>query len=339
MQKQKEPLPRVLSKILFRLEEAKPGLSGFLLNAEKRSKPSGKVKTTNVGDFFVQQIKILALLLSLAVHVFGHTAPRAATPIPAPAASAASAQEKAPAAKEPSQNVEVLQAQLEQMKSFQDSMLTTIWGSLGVVVVIAFALVSFSWWNNGRSYERDKAAIRDEVTNSLRSMLVEYQEKVNERLLEAERNTSSRFTEVNDDLRTRVDEGIEKHSTANATAMSDLSSQIAKLKKSTEAALVPIRYDILEITHRLYQERKSLGAGLIVLTQLLELALTRSDFWVERVLNELSTDLKTDAASPSKQITNRNSYVAEMQALLAKVPDSLQPMAREITTQLKALPY
>lgn len=281
-------------------------------------------------------MKVSVLLLGLAALVFG-CATAVATVSPAPSA-AASAPAPEQAQKESALHIEVLKAQVEQAKSFQDALLSTVWWSLGVVVVIAFALVSFSWWNNSRNYDRDKAAIRDEISNKLASMLVEYQEKVNERLLEAEKTFSDRFNSLTDSLRNRVDEGIEKASIAHAASIVALETQLTDFQKANAQQLMSQRFDSLEVRHIVHQQSQSYGAALIVLSELLPLALKRGDFWVERTLGFLFRAIPPFEGKMQPPMKDRDKFIADILDALTQIPDALKPMGDALTERLKALP-
>src|SRR6266581_4289412 len=63
----------------------------------------------------------------------------------------------------PDSTLIALRAQLELMRSFQDSLLSTVYWSLGVLLVIVAVLVGFGWFANFRVYQRDLEGLKREL--------------------------------------------------------------------------------------------------------------------------------------------------------------------------------
>ena len=58
----------------------------------------------------------------------------------------------------------ILKAQLEQMKFYDQRLLSTVYWSLGAVITLAILIAGFSWFTNFRLYERDKDSLRRELS-------------------------------------------------------------------------------------------------------------------------------------------------------------------------------
>lgn len=63
----------------------------------------------------------------------------------------------------------VLRSQLQTMQEYDQKLLTTVYWALGVVGGIAVLLVGYGWFTNWRIYERDKAALTQELESQLQS--------------------------------------------------------------------------------------------------------------------------------------------------------------------------
>lgn len=60
--------------------------------------------------------------------------------------------------------VAILKAQLEQMKFYDQKLLSTVYWSLGAVITLTILIAGFSWFTNFRLYERDKESLRREMS-------------------------------------------------------------------------------------------------------------------------------------------------------------------------------
>ena len=67
----------------------------------------------------------------------------------------------------PDSAVAVLHAQLEERRESDDRLLATVHWSLGTIAAVSILLLGFGWWTNFRVYERDKAALRQDLAASL----------------------------------------------------------------------------------------------------------------------------------------------------------------------------
>lgn len=120
----------------------------------------------------------MRFLLLAALLMFG-------TPLPATGQGAAtSIQQTSPnqpddAAKE--QEIALLKSEIALTKSFQESLLATVYWGLGGTFIIAGLLLGFGWYANFRVYERDKMAIRAELEAIILGKLSEIELSLNEK--------------------------------------------------------------------------------------------------------------------------------------------------------------
>lgn len=64
--------------------------------------------------------------------------------------------------------VEVLRAQLDATREYQQELLQTVYWSLGTVLAVAVILVGYNWFVGFQTSERDKAALRSEMESFVR---------------------------------------------------------------------------------------------------------------------------------------------------------------------------
>lgn len=70
-----------------------------------------------------------------------------------------------------SPDVVILKAQLQTIREYDKELLDSVHWSQGIVGGVALLLVGFSWFTNSRIYERDKAALTQELEGKLQSQL------------------------------------------------------------------------------------------------------------------------------------------------------------------------
>jgi len=121
------------------------------------------------------------------------------------------------------------------MQTYTDRLLTTVYFSLGAVVVVAGLLVGFGWYTSFRVHERDLAAIRNELTAA-------QQNDIQRLRLELTTSTQQGLTEIS----ARSEETARKSVTASlvplqakvnglASTVSSLESRLARLTFQAES--------------------------------------------------------------------------------------------------------
>lgn len=66
--------------------------------------------------------------------------------------------------------IEVLKAQVEVMKSYQDKFLSTVYWSLGTVAALVVFLAGFNWFTNNRNAEKEATLHKEMITNEFNSI-------------------------------------------------------------------------------------------------------------------------------------------------------------------------
>jgi len=66
--------------------------------------------------------------------------------------------------------VEILRAQNAEIRSFNDRILSTVWGALGVIGGVTVLLVGYSWFSSKRSFENDRDALAKDLSGEVKKL-------------------------------------------------------------------------------------------------------------------------------------------------------------------------
>ncbi|WP_111854794.1 hypothetical protein [Acinetobacter oleivorans] len=89
--------------------------------------------------------------------------------------------------------IEVLKAQVEVMKSYQDKFLTTVYWSLGTVLGIVILLIGYNWFTNFKSQEKEVQTLKNFIQNELNQKKVMLTEDMDKKIGETLRKQNDRI--------------------------------------------------------------------------------------------------------------------------------------------------
>jgi hypothetical protein len=218
-----------------------------------------------------------------------------------------------------SEEVSVLRAQLKTMNDFTQSLLETVYWSLGSIVVVASLLVGFGWFNSARLHDRDIQGIRNEV-----GALV-----------------SAQGASLRADVEKAVSEGVAQvTAAANSAAQTVVSRTITPLKASVEAnakRLATLNDEFMFEKYRSearYWEWKDVKANEV--TQylgMLNLALGRNDeFEVSYAMKKLDELVPQVRQLHSSDVTQFVSLIARLSSDYSIQAERIRENLRKVKT-------
>lgn len=205
----------------------------------------------------------------------------------------------------PSAELQVARAQLDDARKFQDQLLATVYWSLGTLATVAALLVGFGWFANMRMYERDKAALAQEM----RTQLLEELRKAKE---EASSAATTRFALQDKALaerQTAQEKSMQEHlASANAALGKRLDQRIdtatGKLK-ALHDEIRKLQYDAELNERRSCLGRKIYRNALQASTNALRLAIAVEDeYLIGETLDLVGHDVESIRAAKATPIDN-----------------------------------
>lgn len=185
--------------------------------------------------------------------------------------------------------IEVLKAQVEVMKSYQDKFLSTVYWSLGTVAALVVFLAGFNWFTNHRNLEKDAELQKEMVVNELNSI----KNNIDQQILELKQDFQN---ELNNDLKNIND--MQHNNITNLK--SEIDSQISTKFDNQISRVINIqkemRRDLLKLEYERLMDKELFGSALRVATDLLILSESGSGFRIglafEKIIDTLKLALK-----------------------------------------------
>lgn len=106
--------------------------------------------------------------------------------------------------------VEVLKAQVEVMKSYQDKFLSTVYWSLGGVFGIVVLLVGYNWFTNFKNQEKEEKYFKDLISINLSSAKTELLDALNTEKSVLETSIMDRLNQNTDNKLREIQRNISK---------------------------------------------------------------------------------------------------------------------------------
>lgn len=196
--------------------------------------------------------------------------------------------------------IEVLKAQVEVMKSYQDNFLTTVYWSLGGVVSIVFILVGYNWFTNFKNQEKEIQLLKDTIAKEL---------KVSKQSLIKEMDDRKNL--ILESIDTRLAKEITKKTNPIASNINYLSRKIM----DNSYTLLKLEYDKWLLTKKVY------GNAVTTAVEMISLSMSmKYDYGIEESLEKLIFVLEKGVAEKKKSTIDVNA-TKEISEVLAKLSD------------------
>jgi chromosome segregation ATPase len=215
----------------------------------------------------------------------------------------------------PTEELQVLKAQIATTQQYQEQFVSMVQWSLGAVLAMALGLAAFNWYSSKVSYERDIASLRQEnkALHAELSALIKIETEASaKRLIES-------LSERQADIQAAVAKALESKLAKHSADISQLNSKILELRYTlteleAEDAEGEKRYawaiykycDLLDISVKNASDHYQVGEILDVIGKLLENPAT-----------SLSADDVTHAVEALKRLPQR--YQAAAQNLIPRI--------------------
>lgn len=171
----------------------------------------------------------------------------------------------------PTEEVAVLRAQLETMEKYQERLLDTVYWSLGALGAVFLALIGFSWFTNFRVYDRDRAALAQDLRGV-----------VHEEVAGTQRELSTKL----DQWKKEAQESVR----AAAAAIGDKSRQEIQ---GLHYQLVRLEIDLAQLQAEVWTAKKSHGNAFSALIRAAELGQLHGQDWVvSRVIDRIEKTIQ-----------------------------------------------
>jgi hypothetical protein len=190
----------------------------------------------------------------------------------------------------PNDEVIVLRAQLETMRQYDQRLLSTVYWSLTVVVALVLGLITIIGFLNLRVYERDKAALRQELVGLLDQQMSEFQRKFGKEVSDFQQNIKNILSENRESIK----------SLSRETAES-LFNQLRGRVHGLERAIMELQFDLASKEAIDWKSKGVHANSLLQHLQMLRIAKECDWDWrVSKTLEDMQVSLKGIIAKGSQ---------------------------------------
>ncbi|MCM8511585.1 hypothetical protein J0904_05720 [Acinetobacter bereziniae] len=203
--------------------------------------------------------------------------------------------------------IEVLKAQIEVMKSYQDKFLTTVYWSLSGMVGVVILLIGYNWFTNFKNQEKEEKNLKELIFNNLEISKNEMLIYINNNLNELEIKNWNK-------LNGKVDEKYNLLSTKN----NDLKRDLGYMK---------IKLDKLE--YGKWKNSKVYGNCVSVAIEMIDLSLSLDNYTLETSLELLIEALELGLREEKKSTIDVD-IITQIERSFSKLDKNYLPVKKRI---------
>lgn len=214
------------------------------------------------------------------------------------------------------QQIKLLEMQLSEVRSFQDSILTTVHWALAGVFVLVGLLLGVGWFANFKIYDRDKDSLKAEVQSNASKLSSDLSAQLMRSTADLEQMLQSRFETEKEVI----------YKSFKSITDDSLKSVVASVNVLTN------KFDRMELT-RLRKEMNETQSHSTALTRalyLFEFCFDRKiEHEVPNIVNFIIKNLDAGGKFTAREIT-------ELNALIDKLPEHYKVLTDKVRTKLVA---
>lgn len=214
--------------------------------------------------------------------------------------------------------IEVLKAQVEVMKSYQDNFLSTVYWSLGGVVSIVFILVGYSWLTNFKNQEKEIQLLKDLISKEV---------------LLAKQNL---VKEIDDSKKESFEKLLGSLNEETKKTIRPIELKVRDLFKNVNSN----NYSLLIIDYEKWMEKKVYGNAVITSLDLIKISLAIGiDYYIEESLEKLIQVLERGLNEKDKATIDVNAIkkISEVLSKLDNHHDSIKLKIQSLINKLNSL--
>jgi hypothetical protein len=231
------------------------------------------------------------------------------------------------------QEIELLKRELEISRGFQSDLLSTVYWSLGIALALTVILIGYNWYSKNKEFERDKNALRSELTATVKNELATVDQDNRTALLDERTRVDDAITSLRTELRGRIDEVVTASRDELNALRVELLERLTKIfdasLKYTKVVHDQLALQIHTVKREMAENAKDYNMAISYCLHELNAALDLDDneFWVQAALRALGRDIDNGGAFAKWELEKLAEH-------LTRVPEKLSTLREEIRTKV-----
>lgn len=217
--------------------------------------------------------------------------------------------------------VAVLEAQLDEIKSFDEKLINTVYWALGTVVTLALLLVAYNWYTNNSLYQKDVKNISNSLSFESKQMFSDYKQSIDQELNTTKQIIDQEILKMKQSIDLQVSESHDKYR-----------GEIDLLEAAVAKTRDEMKKDLYIVEARLWQIK---GVSLNVITcciSSLKVGKIEKNYHIDTALDLILDSLVNINTNGTSFIAHR---LTELQEVIAKIPPKHYVMIQKINAEME----